>query len=200
MTVETLYVLEKIFRTCDEEKIYMPSDDTYLFEEALLRETASINNINMLEIGSGSGYLSCKVCRENIYLISTDIDPYAIECTKNLLDLCGCVNYDVIICRSGLCIRDHSIDIVFSNPPYLPGYEDHRWSGGLSGVEIAEEIMFNSHRILRRGGSLLILLSSLGDLKRFLKRSLEYNFKIKTVKWIRKFFETLIVFKLEKYE
>lgn len=192
-------VLEEIFIGCPEDRVYLPSDDTYLLEDVLKREVSGRGPLAVLEVGSGTGYLGCVVCIENreSYIVATDIDPVALECTRRVLETCCCrERTDIVLCRSGSCLREGSVDIVFSNPPYLPSGDDTRWGGGSSGIEVAKEIIENTWRALRTGGRVLVVLSSLGDLREFLKRSLSLGYSIETVKWSRKFFETLVVFRL----
>ncbi|MEM0457569.1 MAG: methyltransferase [Sulfolobales archaeon] len=192
-------ILEKIFSYCSES-IYLPSDDTYLLYE-ILRENPEIEEgKKALEVGSGSGLLSCVICEKMEFLVAIDITDHAVECSKKILYECGCSDFsDVVQCRSGSCFRDNSFDLIFSNPPYLPDEDDPRWSGGARGIEISLEIMREASRTLKLNkGMLFLVSSSLGALRELLVESLAMGFRPKAVKWIRKFFEVIIVFKFNR--
>ncbi len=186
-------VISEIIRLCDE-KVYLPSDDTFILSNFLKRFLGSIKVRNSLEIGCGSGFIGCVICRDVDYLVLTDIDLGSAECSHRITEFCGCKNIiDVVVCRSGECFRENSFDLVYSNPPYLPCSDDPKWCGGSDGVSVALAILRNLQGIMKKHGVALILLSTLGDLRKFLAEAHENGYKIKVVDKLRKFFETLMV-------
>ncbi len=186
-------IIGEIIRSCDED-VYLPSDDTYLMVRYLINFLRSFKIMNTLEIGSGSGFIACLICRDTEYLVLTDIDPASAECTYKISQTCGCGDRtDTLICRSGGCFRDKSFDLIYSNPPYLPCDDDIRVCGGSDGVSVALDLLSNIRRILRDRGVALMLLSSLGDLRKFLAEAHKNGYIVKVVDKLRKFFEILMV-------
>jgi len=85
------------FSLSDASHVYEPSEDTYLFCDALYKERDFLLNQQpyvALEVGSGSGcvitYLNI-LLNENKYhsclCYSTDINPYALALTKKTAKL-----------------------------------------------------------------------------------------------------------------
>lgn len=184
---------------CNEE-IYRPSDDTYLLTNHLAKYLESVGSIERaLEIGSGSGFISCFACRYIDYLVMTDIDFSAIDCSRRIMNICGCGSkIDLVICRSGECFRRESFDLVYTNPPYLPCNDDARVCGGSEGVEIAIEIVRNLREILKRGHDAFIVSSSLGDLKKLLRECVSQSFDTRVVEFVRKFFEVILLIRISR--
>ncbi|MEN2495816.1 MAG: HemK methyltransferase member 2 [Marteilia pararefringens] len=135
--------------------IYLPSEDTFLLEDALRKDSELINKINpkiILEIGSGTGYLSNvlenDVLKEKKILIATDISINACNKTKEFLRSKS-KDFDVI--RSDLfsCFKDEQfIDLVIFNPPYVPCELSERdkkgsntYYGGIDGLEVIDEFL-----------------------------------------------------------
>ncbi|MGC9148470.1 MAG: methyltransferase [Sulfolobales archaeon] len=178
---------------CDDE-VYLPSDDTLLISNFLRRFLGSIKIGNSLEIGCGSGYIGCVICRNVEYLVLTDIDPRSAECSFKIAEFCICRDtIDVVVCRSGECFRENAFDLIYSNPPYLPCSDDPRWCGGSDGVSVALTILRNLREIMKKQGIALILLSTSGDLRKFLAETYRSGYTVKIVDKLRKFFETLVI-------
>ncbi len=76
----------------------------------------------IVDLGSGTGILSLialKIFNPH-KIISIDINPYAVYITKKNLEDTG--NALVLRCNGLKCIRG-KVDLVISNPPYLPTYD-----------------------------------------------------------------------------
>lgn len=189
-------MLEGIIRYCSEN-VYLPSDDTYLLSKVLIEDRDLRDRNVVLEIGSGSGYLSCIACKHNNYVVAIDLSLEAVECSKRILDLCECSEKsDVVLCDSASCLRERSVEAVFFNPPYLPEDSDIRWSGGVRGIERTIEFLKESYRVVRRGGVIVFLTSTAGDLAELLKSIVSRGGRPRVVRSVRKFFEILMVLKL----
>ncbi|CAG8627334.1 11197_t:CDS:2, partial [Paraglomus occultum] len=139
----------------DYEHVYEPSEDTFLFLDALEKEAEFIKNrvkpTICLEIGSGSGCISTFLAQ----LIGDGyayINPYASTITyrtgmKNnvLLDP---ITTDLM---AGLLPRlNHNVDIICFNPPYVvtqsedvnsPDMLERAWAGGIDGKEVIDRTL-----------------------------------------------------------
>ena len=115
----------------------------------------------IIEIGTGSGFISSQIREKAESVIATDINPYA--CTiakKNGVEV---VRTDLF---SGIC---GTFDLVIFNPPYLPTKEEERiddWleyalDGGDDGRVTIKRFAGQLDSVLSRMGRCLILISSL---------------------------------------
>ncbi|MEM1541776.1 MAG: methyltransferase [Ignisphaera sp.] len=164
------------------ERVYKPSHDSYILASTLyevLNNNELRRNLVLLEIGSGTGYISIRLCMSiysnpTKYVIAIDIDPYAIYSSWLSTKINGMDMYiDVVQCDSASCIRSNSIDIVYFNPPYLPVCDDIpeaiAWNGGKNGTEIWREFFNNSLRMCRDRCRIVFLFSSLQNLEEVLE-------------------------------
>lgn len=138
-------------------EFYPPSEDTFLLEDALEREMGGTDAGVIVEVGSGSGYISAFLRRkfQNAFVVSTDINSRAAAQTasetargagekKNLLE-----NGDVFRMNLLDHVRSSVVDAVVFNPPYVPSERrflegsgiDRSWAGGEHGREIIDEFI-----------------------------------------------------------
>ena len=145
------------FKTQDYETFYEPSEDTFLFLDALELDINFLNNLKPLvivEIGSGSGLVInflAKNLKNNAIYISTDFNSNACLATQktsiqNKNDFIDQINCDLIgPIQSRL---EKSIDVLLFNPPYVVtesnelGFGDLRaaWAGGKKGREVMDRL------------------------------------------------------------
>ena len=141
------------------EQVYRPEEDTFLLSEAVMHEIGSRDRI--IEIGTGSGFISSQIREKAESVIATDINPYA--CTiakKNGVEV---VRTDLF---SGIC---GTFDLVIFNPPYLPTKAEERiddWleyalDGGEDGRTTIQKFAEQLGSVLSKTGRCLILISSL---------------------------------------
>ena len=100
------------------------------------------------------------------------------------------------------------IDVIVSNPPYLPideeltlssiSIEDLSWYGGIDGRSVIEAIINLSRSILVRGGLLYIVQSSISNIDKTLEILSRASIKGKVVKRAHIFFEDIVVIKAIK--
>jgi release factor glutamine methyltransferase len=145
------------FKTQDYETFYEPSEDTFLFLDALELDINFLNNLKPLvivEIGSGSGLVInflAKNLKNNAIYMSTDFNSNACLATQktsiqNKNDFIDQINCDLIgPIQSRL---EKSIDVLLFNPPYVVtesnelGFGDLRaaWAGGKKGREVMDRL------------------------------------------------------------
>jgi len=140
------------------EGVYPPKEDTFLLLEALeVRPGARV-----LEMGCGTGLISCHIAACGAILTAADVNPRAVACT--------CAN----LRRNGLpgevlesdlfSAVEGKFDIIAFNPPYLPVVEygplEKAWAGGKEGVDVVIPFLAGATEHLDDEGRILLLLST----------------------------------------
>ncbi|HDI31536.1 MAG TPA: methyltransferase domain-containing protein [Thermofilum sp.] len=160
------------------EYVYLPSDDTFL----LLKFLSNIGAADFsCEIGSGSGIVTEALANISQRVLAVDISPKA--CKVSWEKVRKRPDVDVICCDSLSAIREDKLfSFVVTNPPYLP-FKDgsYLWSGGEGGIEVAQKFTFDALRRLKEGGRMVIVLSSLSDVKGYMNSLSERGVKVNTV-------------------
>ncbi|MEM1518253.1 MAG: methyltransferase [Nitrososphaerota archaeon] len=175
---------------------YRPAEDTWLLEDSL----RNIRDVNRsVEVGCGTGYIT-KILSEksrDVIAIEKDIQS-AYDARDYLKDVLG--NIHIIIADGMSPINDYAkIDLIVSNPPYLPSDEtlhDQTIHGGPTGVETSEEIIKQALPFLRRGGELFLISSSLGDQEKLLETIHQFGLSAEILNSRRMFFEEIICLKI----
>lgn len=144
--------------------VYRPSDDSWLAIDMLssVRPIARL----CLDLGSGSGVLGIFAlinghCERVVFV---DVDEDAVETTRlntveNEVD-----HRSLVILTDDVLLRDEFADLVLANPPYLPSdkaSDDIAVSGGPRGYETALYFITCASKVLKRGGWLILVYSSL---------------------------------------
>ena len=125
----------------------------------------------MVDVGTGSGALAVTLQRETgVSAIATDISAAAASVAAGNASRLG-ARVDFVVCDLLSAIADRSMDLIVSNPPYVPlgtreglqrevrDWEPHvALFAGASGIEIYERIVSDAPRVLRPGGWLIMEL------------------------------------------
>ena len=157
-------------------EIYEPAEDTFQLLEAL--EVTECDRV--LELGTGCGIISLECARRGAKVICTDINPYAVELTKN--------NYsrNLSLLKGNVEVRNGNLfsvikpgerfDAVIFNPPYLPtrakervggsGWFDAATDGGVTGLAVTKRFIEGLHKYLNKDGRAYFVFSSLSDRKK----------------------------------
>jgi release factor glutamine methyltransferase len=137
------------------------------------------------DVGTGSGAIAITLALETRARVSaTDISAAALGVAQiNAQQLSACVHY--LLNNLMDALRDHSIDVLVSNPPYVPrtdepglqrevrDYEPHiALFAGPTGLEMYERLIADAVRVLRPRGWLLVELgyNSLEPVRAMLQR------------------------------
>ena len=160
-----------------EEGVLIPRPDTeniveYIMEMAK-KDYGHLDNIRILDIGSGSGAIGCSLASfiENASVFAIDISPTAVKVSCENSNRLGLENYKVL----SMDIFDDiwkdlgTFDIVVSNPPYIPEddigglqvevsvYEPRlALVGGKSGYDYYRRIIDIIDKLLNPGGALVM--------------------------------------------
>ena len=141
-----------------EESVYPPGEDSQLLLEAALTEIREEDEV--LEVGTGSGYVAANIrefCRE---VVATDISPHAVRAAKK--EGVEVVRTDLF---AGICKR---FSLVLFNPPYLE-LEDWEkqgdWlekaiDGGKGGIEVLTRFIKGLREVMGEGGRAIVIVSS----------------------------------------
>jgi len=147
--------------------VLIPRPETEHLVEAALRLDAE----DVLDVGTGSGALAVTLQLEKSWRVSaTDISrPAALVAAGNALRLGARVN--LVVCDLMSAVASSSMDLIVSNPPYVPRTGEHglqrevrEWEphvalfAGDDGFEIYQRIVADACRVLRSGGWLLMEL------------------------------------------
>lgn len=124
---------------CNYDKVYEPSEDSFLLLDSLEKDVTFLNERfqNQLaivcELGPGSGIVTTFMMqntipnKSNSLYYALDISPWALEATKGTANLNGCSEKDsyLEVVQSDLTssLRKKQVDLLVFNPPYVPAEE-----------------------------------------------------------------------------
>jgi len=141
---------------CDQ--VYAPSEDTFLLLEVLeVREGEKV-----LEMGPGTGLVTCHLAAAGATVTAADLNPRAVACTEANLRRNGLPG---TVLHSDLFARvPGRFDTIVFNPPYCTGEEEDllalAWAGGPDGVAVTARFLAQAPEHLLPGGRIVLLLST----------------------------------------
>jgi len=157
------------------KNVLIPRDETELLvEEAFKLIKNKENKIDILDIGVGSGCISCALAKKlenkNIEILGVDISSDAII---TALDNINTLNLErkVILRKSDLFSKirpQENFDLIISNPPYIPIAQKQElqievknfepelalFAYDIDGIEFYEKIIQNAPKYLKQEGVL----------------------------------------------
>ena len=178
-----------------EREVYQPAEDSRLLAEAAVEHARG----RTLEVGTGSGWVAERIAAEtDAEVVASDYNPTA--CRQAHDRGLQAVRADLVE-----PFRERSFDTVAFNPPYLPTDPDNEWddrmeralSGGESGREVIDPFLDTVGRILRPGGRVLLLVSSLTGFETVVARAEANGFAVSTVRQESYPFEVLSILRLD---
>jgi release factor glutamine methyltransferase len=177
------------------ETVYQPAEDSRLLASAAVEHVEADDRV--VDVGTGSGFVAETIATETgATVIGTDLNPDACRQARER---------GVEAVRADLLdpFAASSVDVVVSNPPYLPTEPDESWSdwmevalsGGESGVAVIEPLLADVGRVLRPEGTVLMLVSSLTGVEDVVELASQAGFSAAVVAEESFPFETLSVVK-----
>ena len=170
--------------------VYKPAEDTIL----LLRHAESLVEGDVLEMGTGSGYIAVELSRNPRVrqVVGVDIDPKAVETARENALEAG-VSDSVRFLESDLFqnLGDSRFDWILFNPPYLPSegaIDELSWAGGGKGGELLMRFLGEASPHLSPGGCILAVVSSQTN---FEFEKAERQYEIEVPEEVSLFFERL---------
>jgi release factor glutamine methyltransferase len=149
--------------------VLIPRPETEHLVEASLKLIRPSDTV--VDVGTGSGAIAVTLALETAAgVIATDISVTALRVAAgNARHLSASLSFLAGDLASS--IRDHSVDVLVSNPPYVPSinqaglqrevrdYEPHvALFAGPTGLEIYQRLIDDARRVLRPAGWLLVEL------------------------------------------
>ncbi len=187
--------------------MFNPTDfiSSELFAE-FIKSLGSLKGKLILDMGSGSGVVSIFAASLGADCVAADINPMAIRSIKENSELNGfadkisAVESDLFeaIPRSlfGLRAGGEGFDIIFFNPPYYKGEPkgnfERAFKGGAN-LEVITRFLFDAKNFLNHGGVIYFIVSSDMDINELYGMLTNAGYKYRTIKEIRKFFETFYI-------
>jgi len=162
---------------------YLPAEDTLFFANHIQNEKGK----SALDIGTGSGYLANVLLQNFEIVVATDISFDSAKKAHNLIQNCICCNSaDPIIMK---------FDLVICNMPYLPSDEitDPAVDGLNEGLTVPIQIITSAKNVIKKGGKMIYLTSSLANHKKLLEETSHIGFDTKVMATKKMFFEELIL-------
>jgi release factor glutamine methyltransferase len=149
--------------------VLIPRPETEHVVEVALRLAADVKRI--LDVGAGSGALAVTLQLETgAQVWATDISPRAAAIAAENAQRLG-ARVEIVVCDAMSAIASRSVDLIVSNPPYVPlaqqqglqrevrDWEPHvALFAGITGFELYEAIAADAPRVLRPGGRLIMEL------------------------------------------
>jgi methylase of polypeptide subunit release factors len=161
--------------------------------------TQDLHDLDILEMGCGSGILSLVAARNGARVTSADINPKAVECTlfnakvNGLEDRVRGYTSDLF---AGLPDYTAFHHIIWS-PPFYPrdpvDDAERAWYAG-EGYSVIARFAGTARMYLRTGGSIILLVSSEIDIPRILSFFESAGFAPALLRTRKKLFETLSIY------
>jgi len=168
---------------------YSPREDSFLILDALSNYT--LTNVEVLDVGTGSGLLGLFCAQEGAFVTVTDIHDSILE---HVLLASSKLGLRVKATKSDLFSNVvERFDIVLFNPPYLPSkeIEDTTTDAGKDGRGLIDRFLEGLIHHLKPEGFGLLLVSTLNDPESIIERHPTYS--ITVLSRSRLFFEELQV-------
>lgn len=184
------------------KQVYEPAEDTFLLVENLKIDENDV----ILDMGTGCGILAVIAATKTKRVVAVDINPYAIECAERNAK----TNYvkNRIEFRVGDLFQsirsDERFSLILFNAPYLPStlhekkdWIEKAWDGGSSGRKILDRFIMSAPKYLTANGRILLVQSSLSDIKRTLQMFDTLKLKPRVLAQIKVPFELLVLIKVD---
>jgi release factor glutamine methyltransferase len=199
-----------------EKEVYFPREDSILLRDCAQEEVKG----NVLEMGSGSGFVLQGISDKINFGIGLDINHSAIRFAEEKSRTQHCSNLYFFKSDLFSFLKDYSVeyykgrlwispgktkpifDYILFNPPYLPDEEDKQLNsealhGGEKGTELIERFLLDAFNYLKPQGEILLVLSSIIDkpLKAFLNK---HGFSFSKAKETKLFYESLYCYRIKR--
>jgi release factor glutamine methyltransferase len=156
--------------------VFVPRPETELIAGWVLDRVAGTDRPRVVDLGAGSGAIALSVAHEHpgARVVAVERDAEAIEWTRHNAAVRAAAGDTPVVVLDGdmtddglLTALDGAVDVVVSNPPYVPDgarlpreVADHDpplalW-GGPDGLEVVRGLLRTAARLLRPGGWLAI--------------------------------------------
>jgi len=155
-------------------EVLVPRPETEILVEAALALLPPSRGraVDVVDVGTGSGNIACAMAAErpDAHVLAIDVSQAAVAAARENAASLGLANRVTVVNGDLLGgVREGSMDLVVSNPPYLPRaslrmlpreVRDHdprvAIDGGAEGLEVITRLVDDAPRVLRAGGALIM--------------------------------------------
>jgi len=185
------------------ENVYEPAEDSFLIAKQMKTKGS------VLDMGTGCGILSILAACGAERVVAIDVNPYAARCAKVNAEVNGVSEkIDVLIGDLFNPLKEKPVfDVILFNAPYLPIEEeserkedliDYAWSGGKDGRRVIDRFIQQVSKYLKKNGRVLLVQSSLSNVKRTLEKLRKQGFQVRIVDEKKAFFESITLIEAVK--
>ncbi len=187
-----------------DAEVYTPAEDTLLMIDALSELSSSLNGLNCLDVGTGTGILAIYMAKLGCYTVAADISIRAVYLAR----INSMMNDTYVEAVQGDLMsyfKDNSFHLITFNPPYIPEEITSNielsvaWAGGPNlGRELIDRFLEHLPKLLKEEGVSLLLNSSLNDPELTLRKIEELGMRGKIIKRLKLPFHELVVWKISR--
>jgi release factor glutamine methyltransferase len=144
--------------------VFRPRSDSWMLAEEVA--AAAEPGDRVVDVCTGSGVIAVSAALAGADVTAIDVSRRAVV----VAGLNAKLNGVVVDARRGdllAPLRGERVDLIASNPPYVPGAETpargaaRAWEGGRDGRRFLDRLIADAPRHLRPGGALLVVHSSI---------------------------------------
>lgn len=180
------------------EHVYEPAEDTFLIAEKM-----KINkNDVVLDMGTGCGILAVLAAKITEKIVAVDINPHAIKYAKKNAEIN--LKKEKINFRKGNLFEpiknNEHFSLILFNSPYLPSEPKEEkswigkaWAGGQNGRQVIDRFIGEAPEYLMPQGRILLVQSSLSNIKRTLEMFKKIKLKAVIVGQVKVPFEMIVL-------
>ena len=150
------------------DAVLIPRPETELLVELAL--SSCFKGCSILELGTGSGAISCAIAktRSDVFITATDKSQPALLVAMKNAERLGTSNITFCEGHWFCALPAQKFDMIISNPPYIVENDPHLSSGdlrcepsmalisGRDGLDALREIITHARHYLKPGGKLLL--------------------------------------------
>jgi HemK-related putative methylase len=155
----------------------------------------------VLDLGTGSGVCAVFAAKHARRVVAVDINPSAVRCAW-INTLLNDLDHKVEVRHGDLFepVAGERFDLILFNPPFVRGAPKDSRDGAWRSNDVAERYAAGLRAHLKPGGSALVLLSTFGDGRVFLREFHNQGFLIEVFAERRFVNERLTLFRLVSSE
>lgn len=171
-------------------EVYELDEDSWLLQKEV--EKHAKPGMKILDMGCGTGIQGITAAKNGAIVTCIDINKDALDITKKNSEI---ENVKIEVVESDLFKNvNGKFNLIIFNPPYLPGTEYLDLDGGKKGYEIAIRFLNQSKDYLKKGGRILLLISSLTNQEVVEKKLENLGFRYRVVSSKKLSWESLFVY------
>ena len=151
--------------------VLIPRPDTEVLIEEVLKLTKNKDNLNLLDVGVGSGCILISILKDkkNFYGTGIDISKKSLDTCKINGENLGVINRLKLYKSDIDNFHFRKYDLIISNPPYIKksklkylekdviGFEPkHALDGGIEGLSEISKVINRSSELIKKNGFLIL--------------------------------------------